>query len=100
MDPRQIIIRPIVTEKTHRMRPSGPHARSGPLNAYTFEVHPTATRRQVKRAVEQVFDVKVLKVNTLHMHGKPRRRGKSRGRSKDWKKAVVFLAEGQAIAVY
>ena len=100
MDARQIIIRPVVTEKTFRMRGSGPGASQRHLNAYVFEVHPKANKNQIKKAVEEIYGVNVRKVNTMYVRGKWRRRGRTYGRTKDWKKAVVFLGEGQSIDVY
>ena len=106
MDARQIIIRPVVTEKSYRMKGQvGPRRDEG-LNAFVFEVHPKATKVQIRKAVEEIYDVKVTKINTLKMPGKWRRIAMQRrtrpmhGRSKDWKKAVVFLAEGHSLTVY
>lgn len=66
-------------------------------NSYTFKVIPDATKPEIKAAVEQLFDVKVLAVNTLNVKGKVKRTMRGASRKKNWKKAVVRLAEGQAI---
>ena len=81
--PHQVILRPLVTEK-------GMH-RSTRYNAYAFEISRMATKDDVRRAVEELFNVKVLKVHTQNRKGKPRRTRFSSGRTKDWKKAIVKL---------
>lgn len=81
--PHQVILRPLVTEK-------GMH-RSSRQNQYAFEVNPLATKVDVRRAVEELFDVKVLKVRTQIRRGKSRRYRFKTGVTKNWKKAVVTL---------
>jgi large subunit ribosomal protein L23 len=81
--PHQVILRPLVTEK-------GMH-RSTRYNAYAFEISRLATKDDVRRAVEELFNVKVLRVHTQNRKGKPRRTRFSSGRTKDWKKAIVKL---------
>src|SRR5579871_3695816 len=81
--PHQIIVRPLVTEK-------GMH-RSTRYNAYAFEVNRLATKDDVRRAVEELFNVKVVRVHTMNRKGKPRRTRFSNGYTKDWKKAIVKL---------
>ena len=83
LEPHQIILRPLVTEK-------GMH-RSSRYNAYAFEVNSLATKSDVRRAVEELFNVKVLRVHTLNRKGKPRRTRFREGYTKDWKKAIVTL---------
>jgi large subunit ribosomal protein L23 len=83
LEPHQIILRPLVTEK-------GMH-RSTRNNAYAFEVHRMATKADVRRAVEELFDVTVLKVHTQTRKGKPRRTRFRIGFTGDWKKAIVTL---------
>ena len=83
LEPHQIILRPLVTEK-------GMH-RSTRNNAYAFEVHRLATKADVRRAVEELFDVTVLKVHTQNRKGKPRRTRFAFGYTNDWKKAIVTL---------
>ena len=85
MAAQDIIIRPIVTEKTM----SGVQAKK-----YTFEVAKDATKIDIASAVEELFGVKVSKVNTLHVRGHLRRQGRSEGYTREWKKAVVTLTEG------
>jgi len=87
----QIIKKPVITEKSTY--------ESARRNAYTFRVPRSANKIEVRVAVEQLFDVKVLSVNTLRVKGKYRRRGRSVGLTPDWKKAMVVLAEGQTIDV-
>ncbi len=86
-----IIIRPIITEKTSRLMEDG---------KYTFEVHPKANKSQIKEAVERIFKVKVTKVNTINVRPKPRRMGRFMGRTKSWKKAIVTLAPGERIEFF
>lgn len=83
LEPHQIILRPLVTEKGM--------FRSTRHNQYSFEVNPLADKADVRRAVEELFDVKVLKVRTLHRKGKPRRYRFRYGYTKGWKKAIVTL---------
>ncbi|MCL2117180.1 MAG: 50S ribosomal protein L23 [Planctomycetaceae bacterium] len=84
LKPHQVILRPIVTEK-------GLH-RSEQLDMYTFEVNKMAGKKQIKEAVEELFNVKVLFVNTQNRKGKPRRsRGRQEGHTRSWKKAYVKL---------
>ncbi len=89
LEPHQVILRPLVTEK-------GMH-RSTRYNAYAFEVHRQATKLDVRRAVESLFDVKVIHVRTLTRKGKPRRNRFRSGQTKDWKKAIVKLSEEHRI---
>ena len=79
----QVILRPLVTEK-------GMH-RSTRHNAYAFEINRLATKIDVRRAVEELFNVKVVKVYIQNRKGKPRRTRFRSGRTKDWKKAIVKL---------
>ncbi|MGE5580805.1 MAG: 50S ribosomal protein L23 [Bacillota bacterium] len=88
---RDIIIAPIVTEKTNEAMGRG---------AYTFRVHPEATKADVHNAVEEIFKVKVRRVNTMNVSGKPRRLGLRIGRTRNWKKAIVTLAPGQKIEFF
>lgn len=86
-----IIIRPIITEKSSGLIE---------LNKYTFEVHKSANKIQIRNAVEQIFKVKVLSVNTMNVHPKPKRMGAFLGKTRSWKKAIVALAEGQRIEFF
>jgi large subunit ribosomal protein L23 len=92
METYEILRRPIVTEKTG--------LQSEHLHRYTFEVDVRANKRQIKDAVERVFNVKVQAVNVMNMRGKARRLGRLVGWTKDWKKAVVTLAPGQSIQLF
>lgn len=83
LEPHQIIFRPLVTEK-------GFH-KAERYNAYTFEVSPMATKADIRRAVEELFEVKVVRVNTQNRKGKPRRTKSRWGRTKAWKKAIITL---------
>ena len=92
MDPTQIIIRPVVSEKSYVLATAG---------KYTFRVHPDAHKTQIKQAVEALFDgVKVLEVRTASVPSKPRRRGFTSGRTREWKKAVVQVREGDSIPIF
>ena len=88
---RDIIIRPMLTEKTMTGLDG---------NKYTFMVDVRATKDEIKKAVEEVFKVKVKKVNTLKMPGKTRRMGRFEGKTPEWKKAVVTLEEGHTIPTF
>ena len=83
MAPHQIILRPLVTEK-------GMH-KANRHNAYAFEVNPLADKDDIRRAVEELFDVKVVAVHTQNRKGKPRRTRYRTGTTKSWKKAIVTL---------
>jgi large subunit ribosomal protein L23 len=92
LEPHQVVLKPLVTEK-------GVH-RSHRNNAYAFEVSRLATKEDVKRAVEELFHVKVLKVNTQNRKGKPRRTRFRMGYTKPWKKAIVTLDPEHRIALF
>ena len=83
LEPHQILLRPLVTEK-------GVH-RAARYNQYAFEVHRDATKADVKRAIEELFDVKVAKVRTQNRKGKIRRYKFKHGKTSDWKRAIVQL---------
>lgn len=83
-----IIKEPILTEKSSAERGQ---------NKYFFKVQKNANKNEIKKAVEQLFKVKVLDVNTMKVNGKKRRQGRLEGKTKDWKKAMVTLKEGQVI---
>ena len=84
MDARDIILAPVITEKSTRYLPE---------KKYTFKVAKGANKIQIAKAVEECFGVKVAKVNTISMKGAKRRMGRSEGYTSDWKKAVVTLTE-------
>ena len=81
---QEIIIRPIITERSMA---------GISLKKYTFEVAKDATKIDIARAVEELFGVKVEKVNTMHVRGQLRRQGRSQGYTKSWKKAIVKLTD-------
>ena len=92
MDPSQVIIRPVVSEKSYVLATA---------NKYTFRVHSDAHKTQIKQAVEALFeDVKVLNVRTSKVRPKPKRRGVTAGRTRAWKKAVVQIREGDTIPIF
>jgi large subunit ribosomal protein L23 len=83
---------PIITEKTHSLKEAG--------NKLTLKVDVKANKIEIRKAVEVLFKVKVLAVNTIQMMGKKKKLGKSEGRRSAWKKAIVTLAPGEKIAGY
>ena len=92
MDKYQIVIRPLITEQsTHQ---------STALGAYAFQVHPKANKTEIKQAVEQIYNVKVVDVRTSNRKGKPRRRGQTMGTTSHWKKAVVVLSDDHHIDLF
>jgi large subunit ribosomal protein L23 len=102
-DAYAVVLRPVVTEKSHRlMEDAGERRRRGgtPTRLYTFEVHPDANKIDVRKSVEKLFKVNVTSVNVQRVRGKPRRVGVHRGYKRGWKKAVVRLAPGQTIEIY
>jgi large subunit ribosomal protein L23 len=92
LTPQQVILRPLVTEK-------GMHRQSR-TNAYAFEIHSLATKGDVKRAVEELFDVTVVEVRTQNRKGKPRRAKMKQAYTQDWKKAIVKLHEEDHIELF
>jgi large subunit ribosomal protein L23 len=88
-DPYSILKRPVITEKSTEQRDS--------LNQLVFEVRRDANKIEIGQAVTDVFNVPVLRVNTLIIHGKPKRRGRFLGTRPNWKKAIVTLAEGATV---
>lgn len=92
MEARDIIIRPVLTEKSY----AGIQSKK-----YVFEVNKKATKTQIKNAVEQIFDVKVEKVNTVNVDGKLKRQGRTQGYTADYKKAYVKLtADSKSIEFF
>ena len=90
-DPREIIIRPIITEHSYDMMEK---------NTYTFEVAKDANKIEVRQAIEAIFDVTVVKVNTLNVKPKTKRVRYKEGKTRSWKKAMVTLKEGDAIELF
>jgi large subunit ribosomal protein L23 len=91
MDPSQVIIRPVVSEKSFVLAEAG---------KYTFRVHDNAHKTQIRQAIEQLFDVKVLAVRTASVKSKPKRRGQISGRTRHWKKAIVQVRAGDTIPIF
>ncbi len=91
MNDYQIIIRPLITEKNTTLME---------YNKYCFEVDRYASKPQIKNAIENIFDVAVINVRTMNVRGKKRRRGREYGYQRDWKKAIVTLAEGDTIDLF
>jgi len=92
LEPHQVIFRPLVTEK-------GVH-QAEKLNAYAFEIHPYATKRDVKNAVQSLWNVRVVEVRTQTRRGKPRRSRILVGHTTDWKKAIVQLHADDRISFF
>jgi large subunit ribosomal protein L23 len=91
MDASQVVIRPVISEKSFVLAEIG---------KYTFRVHPNAHKTQIRQAIEQLFDVTVRDVRTVAVKSKPKRRGVSSGRTRTWKKAIVQVAPGDTIPIF
>jgi large subunit ribosomal protein L23 len=91
MGPRQVIIEPVISEKSYALMADG---------KYTFRVHERAHKTQIAHAVEEIFGVGVAEVRTSRVRAKPKRRGLQSGRTRSWKKAVVQLAPGDRIELF
>ena len=91
MEPAHVIIRPLVSEKTYVLASTG---------KYTFRVHPSAHKTQIRQAIESLFGVTVTDVRTMSVKSKPKRRGYTSGRTRQWKKAIVQVAPGQEIPIF
>ena len=91
MEHSQVIIRPVVSEKSYVLAAAG---------KYTFRVHPDAHKTQIRQAVEALFDVHVEEVRTISVKSKPKRRGRSIGRTRAWKKAMVAVRSGETIPIF
>ena len=89
--PYQVLVRPLITEKATILASE---------NKYVFEVAQRANKHQIRGAVEMAFDVRVTKVHTMNVHGKTRRVGRRTTRTRDWKKAIVTLSEGDRIQLF
>jgi large subunit ribosomal protein L23 len=90
-DPRDIVVRPVISEKSYQMIEH---------NRYTFEVAKGASKPQIADAVSEIFGVTVTNVNTMNVTGKPRRVRVAKGKTRDWKKAIVTLKEGDSIEFF
>jgi len=91
MEHTQVIIRPVVSEKSYVLSAA---------DRYTFRVHADAHKTEIRQAVEALFDVHVVDVRTITMKSKPKRRGQTSGRTRRWKKAIVQVRAGESIPVF
>ena len=91
MEATQVIKHPVLTEKSYVLAEAG---------KYTFRVHEKAHKTMIRQAIEQLFDVKVLAVRTSSVKSKPKRRGQTAGRTRQWKKAIVQVREGDTIPIF
>lgn len=91
MESSDILVRPIITEKSNELMAYG---------KYTFRVALNATKPEIAKAVEEAFKVKVVRVTTMRVRGKLRRQGRTSGHRPDWKKAIVQLKPGQSITLF
>ena len=91
MNARSVVIKPIVSEKSYELLAA---------NKYTFRVDERAHKTQVRQAVEEIFGVRVEDVRTVNVRSKPKRRGVTAGRTREWKKAVVQLHQDDSIELF
>jgi large subunit ribosomal protein L23 len=91
MDPRTVIIRPVVSEKSYALLAA---------NKYTFRIDERANKTQVRKAVEEIFGVRVEEVRTVNVKPKPKRRGWTAGKRRRWKKAIVTLHPEDSIELF
>ncbi len=91
MEPTQILIRPVVSEKSYVLAAA---------DRYTFRVHADAHKTMIRHAVEELFGVHVVEVRTISVKSKPKRRGVTRGRTRSWKKAIVQVRPGESIPIF
>jgi large subunit ribosomal protein L23 len=91
MDHSQVIIRPVVSEKSYVLSAA---------NRYTFRVHHAAHKTQIRQAVEALFGVHVVEVKTVSVKSKPKRRGATTGRTRAWKKAIVRVRADENIPIF
>jgi large subunit ribosomal protein L23 len=91
LHPNEVLLAPVVSEKSYSLIDD---------RKYSFKIHPDAHKTQVRQAVEELFDVKVERVNIVKVQSKPKRRGMHKGMRPGWKKAIVQLAEGESIEIF
>ena len=91
MENTQVLIRPVVSEKSYVLSAA---------NRYTFRVHSDAHKTQIRQAVQELFDVHVVEVRTMSVKSKPKRRGTTRGRTREWKKAIVQVRAVESIPIF
>jgi large subunit ribosomal protein L23 len=91
VDVREVLQAPVVSEKSYELIDAG---------KYSFRVHPDAHKTQIRQAVEELFDVHVVRVNVSKVQPKPKRRGTFKGTKPGWKKAIVQLRPGETIEIF
>jgi large subunit ribosomal protein L23 len=91
LHPNEVLLAPVVSEKSYSLIAD---------RKYSFRVHPEAHKTQIRQAVEELFHVKVERVNVSHVQPKPKRRGMIRGTKPGWKKAIVQVREGDTIEIF
>ena len=91
-DPRDVVLRPVVSEKSYDLIQD--------QNTYTFIVHPTANKTEIKQAIQRIFDVQVASVRTINRRGKRKRQGWVTGRRPNTKRALIKLREGSSIDIF
>jgi large subunit ribosomal protein L23 len=91
MEPSQVVIRPVISEKSFALAEAG---------KYTFRVHDRAHKTEIRQAIEGLFDVNVLEIRTAWVKPKPKKRGYTSGQTRRWKKAMVQVASGQTIPIF
>ncbi len=91
LHPNEVLLAPVVSEKSYSLITD---------RKYTFKVHKNAHKTQVRQAVEELFGVKVEKVNIIKVQAKPKRRGFTKGTRPGWRKAIVQLREGESIEIF
>jgi large subunit ribosomal protein L23 len=91
LHPNEVLLAPVVSEKSYSLIAD---------RKYSFRVHPEAHKTQIRQAVEELFQVKVERVNISHVQPKPKRRGTIRGTKPGWKKAIVQVREGDTIEIF
>jgi large subunit ribosomal protein L23 len=91
LHPNEVLLAPVVSEKSYSLIED---------RKYSFRVHPDAHKTQIRHAVEELFNVRVQRVNVVQMQSKPKRRGLTRGKRPGWKKAIVQLREGESIEIF
>lgn len=92
MTPHEILRKPVITEKSTIQKEAN--------NQFTFEVDRRANKVEIRRAVEQVFNARVVNVRTIRMNGKIKRFGRTLGKRRNWKKAIVTLAQGEHVEFF
>jgi large subunit ribosomal protein L23 len=91
LHPNQVLLAPVVSEKSYELIEQ---------RKYAFRVHPDAHKTQIRQAIEQLFDVGVVDVKTMSVKSKPKRRGYTSGRTRQWKKAIVQVKPGDTIPIF